>query len=63
MPQNIDMSFLCLGDYVGVFVNWPPPDSTGVVASGWEPFYVFKAAVVTPAGGERKFDFVATLWF
>ncbi|MHB1862809.1 MAG: hypothetical protein ACYCVL_07535, partial [Gemmatimonadaceae bacterium] len=35
VPQNIDMSFLRLGDYVGVFVNWPPPDSTGVVASGW----------------------------
>jgi len=62
-PQNVDMSFLRLGDYVGVFVNGPPADSTDVVASGGQPLYVFKAAVVTAAGGERKFDFVTALWF
>ena len=61
-PRNVDMSFLRLGDYVGVFVN-AAPDSTGTVVSGTEPLYVFKPTVVTPAGGERKFVFVTELRF
>lgn len=61
-PRKVGMSFLRLGDYVGVFVA-ASPDSSDVVVSGTRPLYVFKAALVTPAGGERKFNFVTELRF
>ena len=72
IPRNTDFSFLRLGDYVGVFVNFEHVPGTPVV-SGTKPLYVFKVEkrpTEHEASGDeghaertRKYTFVGELQF
>jgi hypothetical protein len=72
IPRNTDVNFFRLGDYLGVFVNFPQ-DPTGPVVSGTQPLYVFKVEKRPKeheASGDeehaeraRKYTFVGELRF